>query len=118
MSLLLYNIKNTISLNHQIYIFNINHNNKKYIYISTSNNSYNNSYPFKKHKSNIFFTSPSKLYITIKKKNIKHKFNYIYKTHNSIKQQQTIPLNITYKQNNTPQKNQKKKLTLNKSYIL
>lgn len=120
LSSLVYNIEKTVSLGHRMYMFDIGSNSKGHMCISASNNSHSDSYPSRKHESDIFFTSPSGLYIALKEeeeKGMRREFNCVYGTHNSVKQQQAVPLAITYWRGDTPQRNQKERLQLGESRI-
>lgn len=101
-----------------MYMFDIGRSSKGYMCISASNNFHSDSYPSRNHESDIFFTSPSGLYIALEEKGIRRELNCVYGTHNSVKQQQAAPLQIPYGRGDTPQINQKERLQLGVSRIL
>lgn len=78
LSSLVFNIENTVSLGHRMYMFDIGRSSKGYMCISASNNSQSDSYPSREHESDIFFTSPSGLYIALGEKGIRRELNCVY----------------------------------------
>lgn len=99
-------------------MFDIGRSSMGYMCISASNNSHSDSYPSRKHESDIFFTSPSGLYIALEEKDINHGINCVYGTHNSVKQQQAVSLCSKSSRSFMSQRNQKKSLQLGESCIL
>nr|XP_034321613.1 uncharacterized protein LOC105333286 [Crassostrea gigas] len=118
LSSLVYNIEKTVSLGHRMYMFDIGRSSKGHMCISASNNSYSDSYPSREHESDIFFTSPSGLYIALGEKGIRRELICVYGTHNSVKQQQAKLLQSPYTRGDTPQRNRKVRLQLGESRIL
>lgn len=118
LSSLVYNIEKTVSLGHRMYMFDIGRSSKGHMCISASNNSYSDSYPSREHESDIFFTSPSGLYIALREKGIRRELICVYGTHNSVKQQQAKLLQSAYTRGDTPQRNRKERLQLGESRIL